>query len=179
MADRIRNVLFLCTGNSARSLIAESLLNTEGKGRFRAWSAGSTPKTAPHPLTIDLLRRAGHDVSILRSKSWDELAGPDAPRMDLVVTVCEDAATEECPLWPGGPVTAHWGMPDPAAATGTDAERRRAFESAFRTLSYRISLLLSLPIDSLDPPALRRELGRMSGPRSSGPADAAKRGPCG
>jgi protein-tyrosine-phosphatase len=164
MADRIRDVLFLCTGNSARSLIAESLLNAERKGRFRAWSAGSTPKTAPHPLTIDLLRRAGHDVSTLRSKSWDEFAGPDAPSMDLVVTVCDDAAAEECPLWPGGPVTAHWGMPDPAAATGTEEERRRAFADAFRTLSNRISLLLSLPIDSLDPPALRRELDRIARP---------------
>ena len=158
MTDRIYDVLFLCTGNSARSLIAESVLNTEGKGRFRAWSAGSRPKTEPHPYAIDMLRRFGHDVSGLRSKSWDEFARPDAPVMDFVFTVCDDAAAEECPFWPGQPMSAHWGMPDPAAATGTEAERRLAFTDAFRVLSRRISLLVNLPLASIDRLAIRREL---------------------
>jgi len=158
MTDRIYDVLFLCTGNSARSLIAESVLNTEGKGRFRAWSAGSRPKAEPHPYTIDMLRRFGHDVAGLRSKSWDEFARPDAPVMDFVFTVCDDAAAEECPYWPGQPMSAHWGMPDPAATTGTEAERRLAFVDAFRVLSRRISLLVNLPLASLDRLAIRHEL---------------------
>ena len=158
MTDRIYDVLFLCIGNSARSLIAESVLNTEGKGRFRAWSAGSRPKAEPHPYTIDMLRRFGHDVAGLRSKSWDEFARPDAPVMDFVFTVCDDAAAEECPYWPGQPMSAHWGMPDPAATTGTEAERRLAFVDAFRVLSRRISLLVNLPLASLDRLAIRHEL---------------------
>ena len=170
MTDRIYDVLFLCTGNSARSLIAESVLNTEGKGRFRAWSAGSRPKAEPHPYTIDMLRRFGHDVAGLRSKSWDEFARPDAPVMDFVFTVCDDAAAEECPYWPGQPMSAHWGMPDPAAMTGTEAERRLAFVDAFRVLSRRISLLVNLPLASVDRLAIRRELETIGRLRTE-PAD--------
>jgi protein-tyrosine-phosphatase len=170
MTDRIYDVLFLCTGNSARSLIAESVLNTEGKGRFRAWSAGSRPKAEPHPYTIDMLRRFGHDVAGLRSKSWDEFARPDAPVMDFVFTVCDDAAAEECPYWPGQPMSAHWGMPDPAAMTGTEAERRLAFADAFRVLSRRISLLVNLPLASVDRLAIRRELDTIGRLRTE-PAD--------
>jgi protein-tyrosine-phosphatase len=170
MTDRIYDVLFLCTGNSARSLIAESVLNTEGKGRFRAWSAGSRPKAEPHPYTIDMLRRFGHDVAGLRSKSWDEFARPDAPVMDFVFTVCDDAAAEECPYWPGQPMSAHWGMPDPAAMTGTEAERRLAFADAFRVLSRRISLLVNLPLASVDRLAIRRELETIGRLRTE-PAD--------
>ena len=170
MTDRIYDVLFLCTGNSARSLIAESVLNTEGKGRFRAWSAGSRPKAEPHPYTIDMLRRFGHDVAGLRSKSWDEFARPDAPVMDFVFTVCDDAAAEECPYWPGQPMSAHWGMPDPAATTGTEAERRLAFVDAFRVLSRRISLLVNLPLASVDRLAIRRELETIGRLRTE-PAD--------
>ena len=170
MTDRIYDVLFLCTGNSARSLIAESVLNTEGKGRFRAWSGGSRPKAEPHPYTIDMLRRFGHDVAGLRSKSWDECARPDAPVMDFVFTVCDDAAAEECPYWPGQPMSAHWGMPDPAAMTGTEAERRLAFADAFRVLSRRISLLVNLPLASVDRLAIKREL-EMIGRLRTEPAD--------
>ena len=170
MTDRIYDVLFLCTGNSARSLIAESVLNTEGKGRFRAWSAGSRPKAEPHPYTIDMLRRFGHDVAGLRSKSWDEFARPDAPVMDFVFTVCDDAAAEECPYWPGQPMSAHWGMPDPAAMAGTEAERRLAFADAFRVLSRRISLLVNLPLASVDRLAIRRELETIGRLRTE-PAD--------
>ena len=170
MTDRIYDVLFLCIGNSARSLIAESVLNTEGKGRFRAWSAGSRPKAEPHPYTIDMLRRFGHDVAGLRSKSWDEFARPDAPVMDFVFTVCDDAAAEECPYWPGQPMSAHWGMPDPAAMIGTEAERRLAFADAFRVLSRRISLLVNLPLASLDRLAIRRELETIGRLRTE-PAD--------
>ena len=170
MTDRIYDVLFLCTGNSARSLIAESVLNTEGKGRFRAWSAGSRPKAEPHPYTIDMLRRFGHDVAGLRSKSWDEFARPDAPVMDFVFTVCDDAAAEECPYWPGQPMSTHWGMPDPAAMAGTEAERRLAFVDAFRVLSRRISLLVNLPLASVDRLAIRRELETIGRLRTE-PAD--------
>jgi ArsR family transcriptional regulator, arsenate/arsenite/antimonite-responsive transcriptional repressor / arsenate reductase (thioredoxin) len=152
------NVLFLCTGNSARSLIGEAILNTEGRGRFRAFSAGSAPKEEPHPYTLELLQRLRHDTVSLRSKSWDEFAGPDAPSMDFVFTVCDQAAAEACPVWPGQPMTAHWGIPDPAAATGSEAERRFAFLEAYRMLSTRISLFLSLPVASLDKLALQRRL---------------------
>ncbi|MEI2386682.1 arsenate reductase ArsC [Breoghania sp. JC706] len=158
MPDPVYNVLFLCTGNSARSLIAETILNAEGKGRFRAFSAGSHPKGRPHPFAIDLLEKLGHDTSGLRSKSWDEFAGPGAPKMDFVFTVCDQAAAEACPIWPGQPMTAHWGVPDPAAATGTESERRLAFSEAYRMLSTRISLLLNLPIASIDRLALKRRL---------------------
>ena len=158
MADRVYNVLFLCTGNSARSLIGEAILNREGKGHFRAFSAGSHPKGAPHPETLILLRNEGYDVSALRSKSWDEFGEPGAPQMDFIFTVCDDAAGEACPVWPGHPMTAHWGIPDPAAATGTKAEIGVAFAEAYRMLATRIGLLVNLPIAKLDRLALHHEL---------------------
>ena len=158
MADRPFNVLFLCTGNSARSLLAEAILNREGMGKFRAYSAGSHPKGEPHPYTIDLLKRLNHDVSTARSKSWDEFAKPDAPKMDFVFTVCDQAAAEECPYWPGQPMTAHWGMPDPAAVEGNEAERRLAFSEAYRMLRNRLSIFVSLPMGSLDKLALQDKL---------------------
>lgn len=161
-----RNVLFLCTGNSARSLIAEVILNAEGAGRFRAYSAGSSPRGGPHPYTLDLLRGLGHDVGALRAKSWDEFATPEAPQMDFVFTVCDKAAAEPCPVWPGQPVTAHWGLPDPVIATGNEAERRLAFSETYRMLRNRITAFTSLPMDSLDRMALKRavdEIGRSEG----------------
>ena len=172
MTAPIKNVLFLCTGNSVRSLIAEAILNREGIGKFRGFSAGSQPKGAPHPHTIDLLRRLNHDMSGIRSKSWDEFASPDAPKMDFVFTVCDNAAKEECPFWPGQPMTAHWGMPDPAAATGTDAVIGLAFADTYRMLRNRISIFTSLPLSSLDKISLQRNLddiGQTSAPK---PQDA-------
>jgi arsenate reductase len=151
MADsQICNVLFLCTGNSARSILAEALLNKAGKGRFRAFSAGSYPKGAVHPSAIALIEGIGLPIAGLRSKSWDEFAKPDAPKMDFVITVCDNAAGEICPIWPGMPVTAHWGIPDPAAATGSDAEIAAAFALAARQLRTRMDLFLSLPLASID-----------------------------
>lgn len=158
MSDRVYNVLFLCTGNSARSVIAEAILNREGKGRFRAFSAGSQPKGQVNPGTIKLLSHLGYDVSSFRSKSWTEFAQEGAPQMDFVFTVCDDAAGEACPLWPGQPMTAHWGVPDPAAATGTEAEIALAFRDAYRMLGRRIELFLALPIASLDTMVLHKRL---------------------
>jgi arsenate reductase len=152
------NVLFLCTGNSARSIMAEALLNREGSGRFCAFSAGSQPKSEINPYTLDLLRRMRFDVSGLRAKSWNEFAAPDAPKLDFVFTVCDSAAAETCPYWPGAPITAHWGVPDPAAARGEEPEIRRAFADAFTILAHRVSMLVSLPIRSLDHFSLRRRL---------------------
>ncbi len=152
------NVLFLCTGNSARSIIAEAIMNRDGKGRFRAYSAGSFPKNDVHPLTRDILSRHRIDPSFARSKSWDEFAGPDAPKMDFVFTVCVKAAEEQCPLWPVQPMSAHWGAPDPAAAQGTDAEKGLAFAEVFGILRNRISIFLSLPLDTLDRLSVQREL---------------------
>lgn len=157
-ARRPYNVLFLCTGNSARSVIAESVLNRIGGGQFRAYSAGSQPKGAVHPATLDLLRTLNHDVSGLRSKSWLEFAQPGAPELDFVFTVCDNAAGEACPLWPGKPMTAHWGVPDPAAATGTDAEIRFAFADTLRMLTNRIEAFVNLPIEKLDRMSLQRQL---------------------
>ena len=156
--DRPYNVLFLCTGNSARSVIAEAVMNREGRGKFVAYSAGSQPKGQVHPYTLDLLRRMNFDVSQFRSKSWLEFSASDAPPLDFVFTVCDNAAGETCPIWPGQPMTAHWGIPDPAAATGSEAEIRLAFADAFRMLSNRISLFTSLPLRSLDKMALQRQL---------------------
>ncbi len=156
--DRIYNVLFLCTGNSARSILAECILNREGLGRFKAYSAGSHPKGTVHPYAIDLLKSFNYVTDDLRSKSWDEFARPDMPPMDFVFTVCDDAASEVCPIWPGQPMTAHWGVPDPAAATGNEAERRLAFLEAYRMLSNRISIFVSLPMKSIDHLTLQKRL---------------------
>ncbi|MFN0263091.1 arsenate reductase ArsC [Tepidamorphus sp. 3E244] len=153
-----KNVLFLCTGNSARSIIAEAILAREGLGRFNSYSAGSQPKDAPHPFALDLLKKSGHDVSGLRSKSWDEFAGEDAPELDFVFTVCDNAAGETCPYWPGQPMTAHWGVPDPAAAEGTEAEKRLAFAETYRMMFNRISIFLNLPMSSIDAMTLKRQL---------------------
>ena len=158
MTDNVFNVLFLCTGNSARSILAEAILNREGQGRFRAFSAGSHPKGEVHPYTLQLLKTANHDTSFARSKSWEEFAVADAPKMDFVFTVCDDAANEACPVWPGQPMTAHWGVPDPAAVEGTDAEKHFAFADTYRMLSNRISIFVNLPIKSLDRLALQRRL---------------------
>jgi len=158
VAERIYNVLFLCTGNSARSIMAEALLGHWGKGRLRAYSAGSFPKGAVHPLALDLLEKAHLNTSGLRSKSWDEFAKPGAPKMDFVFTVCDQAASEVCPVWPGNPVTAHWGVPDPAAVEGTDAEKSRAFRVAFQALETRIKLFTALRLEALDRLAIKREV---------------------
>jgi protein-tyrosine-phosphatase len=158
MTDHVYNVLFLCTGNSARSILAECILNREGQGRFRAFSAGSQPKGQVHPFAIDLLKKLNHPTAGLRSKSWDEFAVPDAPHLDFVFTVCDNAASEVCPIWPGQPMTAHWGVPDPAAAEGTEAERRFAFADAYRMLHNRISVFTSLPMSSLDRLSLQKRL---------------------
>ena len=164
--DRPYNVLFLCTGNSARSIIAEAILNRLGAGRFNAYSAGSQPKGAVHPLTLELLRSLNHDTSRLRSKSWGEFARPGAPALDFVFTVCDNAAGETCPVWPGQPMTAHWGVPDPAEATGTDAEIALAFKDTYRMIHQRISIFVSLPLRSLDRLTLQKrlaEIGRITG----------------
>ena len=163
MADRPYNVLFLCTGNSARSILAESVLNHRGGGRFRAWSAGSHPAGRVNPHAIALLRQLGLPTDDLRSKSWDEFAAPGAPPLDFVFTVCDKAASEVCPVWPGQPVTAHWGLPDPAAVEGSDDDRTKAFRDTYVALERRISLFNSLPIAGLDQLTLSRrvaEIGR-------------------
>jgi protein-tyrosine-phosphatase len=152
------NVLFLCTGNSARSIIAEALLEHWGKGRFKAYSAGSFPKGAVHPLALDLLEKVHLETSGLRSKSWDEFARPAAPEMDFVFTVCDQAAAEVCPVWPGNPVTAHWGVPDPASVESTHADKNRAFRYAFQALETRIKLFTSLKLEALDRLAIKREV---------------------
>jgi len=152
------NVLFLCTGNSARSILAEAYLNSAGKGRFKAYSAGSKPAGAVNPFALEMLRNSRIDTTRLRSKNWDEFAQPGAPQMDFVFTVCDNAAAEPCPFWPGQPMTAHWGVPDPAAVRGTDEEIRRAFHQAFSALSARINLLINLPMDKLDHLALHKRL---------------------
>ena len=145
MSEEVFNVLFVCTGNSARSIMAEAILNREGKGRFKAYSAGSHPAGAVNPHAVALLKALDYDVSRFRSKSWDEFAGTDAPEMDFIFTVCDDAAGESCPIWPGHPATAHWGVPDPAAANGTPAEIQLAFDEAYRMLATRIGVFVSLP----------------------------------
>jgi protein-tyrosine-phosphatase len=164
-ANRVFNVLFLCTGNSARSIIAEAIINREGKGKFAGFSAGSHPKGAVHPLALDLLKRLNYDVEEFRSKSWDEFAAAGAPALDFVFTVCDNAANEACPFWPGQPMTAHWGVPDPAAAEGTEPERNLAFADTYRMLSQRISIFVNLPIASLDKLTLQarlNDIGTMS-----------------
>ena len=158
MPDRVYNVLFLCTGNSARSILAESILNREGKGRFRAFSAGSQPKAQVNPHTLNLLRHLGYDTAALRSKSWSEFAVAGAPALDFVFTVCDNAAGETCPAWFGAPVQAHWGIPDPAAVEGTDAQKMAAFRSAYEELERRIASFMRLPLESLDRSQLQQRL---------------------
>jgi len=169
------NVLFLCTGNSARSIMAEAILNRVGQGKFRAFSAGSQPKGRVHPYTIDLLRRLNHDVSGVRSKNWTEFSKTNAPKLDFVFTVCDNAAKEVCPVWPGQPMTAHWGIPDPAEAQGNEAEVRLAFADAYRMLNNRISIFVSLPIRSLDQLTLQKQLDTIGKTKDIGskPASAA------
>ena len=154
----MKNVLFLCTGNSARSILAEAYLNSIGKGRFRAWSAGSRPGGKVNPFALELLEKNRIATSGLRSKSWDEFARPGSPQMDFVFTVCDSAAAEPCPYWPGQPMTAHWGVADPAAVQGADEDKRRAFREAFALLSRRIGLLVNLPLEKLDRLGLQRQL---------------------
>jgi arsenate reductase (thioredoxin) len=164
VTDRPYTVLFLCTGNSARSIMAEAILNRPGAGKFRAYSAGSQPKGQVHPETLRLMRSLGYDTSGFRSKSWDEFAAPGAPELDFVFTVCDNAAAEACPLWPGQPMTAHWGIPDPAAASGTPAEIALAFKDAYRMLRQRIGIFTALPLRALDRLTLQhklKEIGRM------------------
>ncbi|HEY0648829.1 arsenate reductase ArsC [Phenylobacterium sp.] len=161
MEDRPYNVLFLCTGNSCRSIIAEAIMNRLGGGRFKAYSAGSFPTGQVNPRALELLRKFNHGTAEFRSKSWDEFArenNPDAPELDFVFTVCDDAADEACPYWPGQPVTAHWGMPDPARATGNEAEIGLAFADTYRMLNNRISIFLNLPLAKLDKLSLQRKL---------------------
>jgi arsenate reductase len=172
MPDRVYNVLFLCTGNSARSILAEAMLNKLGEGRFQAFTAGSQPKYEPHPMALQTLRESDYPTGGLCSKSWDEFAGADAPVMDFVFTVCDNAAGEACPYWPGQPVTAHWGIEDPASVDGTDLERKTAFVTAQRYLKNRISAFVSLPLVSLDQVALCakvREIGQQAGATSPRP----------
>jgi arsenate reductase len=152
------NVLFLCTGNSARSILAEAYLNSAGRGRFKAYSAGSHPTGKVNPFALELLAKHRIDTAGYRSKNWDEFAKPGAPKLDFVFTVCDNAAGEVCPIWPGQPITAHWGVQDPAAVTGTDEERRAAFRKAFTELSTRINLLLALPVEKLDRLVLKQKL---------------------
>ncbi len=158
MPDRPYNVLFLCTGNSARSVMAEAILNKLGAGKFKAYSAGSQPKGEVHPQTIALLQSLGFDTSSYRSKSWNEFAKPGAPPLDFAFTVCDNAASETCPVWPGQPMTAHWGVPDPAEATGTPAEIALAFRDAYRMLHQRIGIFTALPLRSLDQLSLQKKL---------------------
>ncbi|MEH2477143.1 arsenate reductase [Nitrobacteraceae bacterium AZCC 2146] len=169
MSDRIYNVLFLCTGNTARSILAESILRKDGQGKFRAFSAGSQPKGRINPYTLKVLESFQFPIDGLRSKSWQEFAAPDAPVMDFVFTVCDNAASETCPVWPGQPMTAHWGIEDPAAVEGTDFEKEAAFVAALRYLKNRISIFASLPLGSIDKMSLGtrlRDIGRTEGSTS-------------
>ncbi|MDA9529493.1 arsenate reductase ArsC [Bradyrhizobium sp. CCBAU 25338] len=175
MPDRVYNVLFLCTGNSARSVLAESILRNDGAGRFRSFSAGSTPKGAVHPLALRTLQSMDYPIDGMRSKSWLEFAAADAPVMDFVFTVCDNAAGEACPVWPGQPTTAHWGIEDPAAVEGTEIERLAAFSRAFRYLKNRIGAFVNLPLSGIDRLSLGtklREIGRSEG-ATSGKSDVA------
>ena len=162
------NVLFLCTGNSARSIMAEAILNREGQGRFHAYSAGSMPKGEVHPQALNLLQGLHYRTDGFRSKSWQEFSGPDAPKLDFVFTVCDNAAAEVCPIWPGQPMTAHWGVPDPAAAQGTPAEIGAAFADAYRMLNNRISVFVNLPLAAIDRLSLQRRLDEI-GQRNDAP----------
>lgn len=163
MTEPVYNVLFLCTANSARSIMAEAILNREGKGRFRAFSGGSTPRGAINPHVLAFLGSLGYETAGFRSKGWDEFAVPGAPEMDFIFTVCDDAAGETCPIWPGAPSSAHWGIPDPAKATGTPAEVQLAFDQAYRLLATRVAVFLALPIEKLDRAALHQHLHDIGG----------------
>lgn len=170
MPERIYNVLFLCTGNSARSILAEAIMNHLGKGQFRAFSAGSSPKGGVHPLTLEALRTAGIATDGLRSKAWDEFAKPDAPNMDFVFAVCDNAAGETCPVWPGQPMTAHWGIEDSAAVQGTPFQQQAAFDAALRFMRNRITAFMSLPLSSIDRLTMAsrlRNIGAMEGTTGS------------
>lgn len=158
MVQRPFNVLFLCTHNSARSILAESIMNRLGQGRFKGYSAGSQPSGKVHPYALHLLQKLNYDTSSLRSKSWSEFTRPDAPQLDFVFTVCDNAANETCPNWPGQPMTAHWGLPDPSAVDGTEAERHLAFADTYRMLNQRISIFTNLPMATLDSLSLQRQL---------------------
>ena len=162
MNNKQYNVLFLCTGNSARSIIAECILNRLGAGRFKAYSAGSFPKGEVHPMALNLLKRENYKVDELRSKSWDEFAGPDAPELDFVFTVCDNAANEVCPVWAGQPMTAHWGLPDPAAAKGNNSQKALAFADTLRMLTNRLGIFVNLPLHSLDKMTLQHKLDEIS-----------------
>ncbi|MDK1378328.1 MULTISPECIES: arsenate reductase ArsC [unclassified Sinorhizobium] len=162
------NVLFLCTANSARSIMAEAILNRLGQGKFKTFSAGSQPKGKVHPLALELLQSLDYDTSFARSKSWDEFAGPDAPKMDFVFTVCDDAANEACPVWPGQPLSAHWGVPDPAVAKGSEPEKHFAFSEAYRMMNNRILAFISLPMPTLDKLALQQRLDEIGRDRPNG-----------
>ena len=164
--SRVYNVLFLCTGNSARSVMAEAILNRIGRGRFKAYSAGSHPAGRVNPFTIELLQKNRHSVEGLRSKAWDEFAKSDAPAMDLVITVCDAAAGETCPIWPGHPITAHWGFEDPAAFEGTDAEKRAKFKEVYQQILTRARLLVNLPLTSLERRASERKVRAIGRPKS-------------
>ncbi len=166
MADRVYNVLFLCTGNTARSILAEGILRKDGAGRFQAFSAGSQPKGVVNPFALKVLASFGYPTDGFRSKSWNELAGPGAPAMDFIFTVCDSAAGEACPIWPGHPATAHWGIEDPAAVEGSDVEKERAFVQAFKFMKNRINAFVALPVNSIDQISLvhrLRDIGRMEG----------------
>ena len=166
---KIYNVLFLCTGNSARSILGEAWLNAMGRGRFKAYSAGSHPKGAVHPLALELLAKNRLPTEGLRSKDWEEFARPGAPQLDFVFTVCDNAAGEVCPVWPGQPMTAHWGIPDPAAAEGSDDEKRKAFFVAYNQLSTRLSLFVNLPLDRLDRLSLKKKLDQIGAAKATEP----------
>ncbi len=161
MSDEVYNVLFLCTGNSARSILAESILNRDGQGRFKAYSAGSHPNGSVRPEALELLNKLNFKTDELRSKDWSEFAQPGAPVMDFVFTVCDNAASEVCPVWPGQPMSAHWGLPDPAAVEGNETERRLAYTDAFRMLNNRISIFMNLPMSSLDKLSLQKKLDQI------------------
>lgn len=168
--ERVYNVLFLCTGNSARSILAEAILGRLGQGRFRAFSAGSMPKGEVNPYALHRLRVENYELSRFRSKSWEEFSRPGAPELDFVITLCDSAANETCPVWPGQPVSAHWGLPDPAAEEGSEAQKHAAFAQTMRMLNQRLGIFVNLPLASLDRPTLRKRLDAIGAPAGSGRA---------